>query len=276
LLWNMDCWPDTAERLKMIRPNGLLSHAMRWGNRLLLCEVDHIVCLDESMADLVLSQYATPGRTPPCTIIPNWERVKDFPKMERPIRKNNEFVILYLGNAGYGHEFQTVLDAASLLGGEQVQFRFVGGGSQYAWIANEAAERGLKNFSLNPYIPKEQTPGVMRQAHCALITLENYALGVMSPSKLHANLACGLPIIYVGPEGSNVDRAIRDYSCGISIRPGNSAMLADAIKSLTADQNNLTKLQDNARDAFEAAYCDAKTLPLFDEVLEKMHHVKVR
>ena len=31
VLWNMDCWPDTAERLKMIRENGLLSRAMRVG-----------------------------------------------------------------------------------------------------------------------------------------------------------------------------------------------------------------------------------------------------
>ena len=209
---------------------------------------------------------------------PELGNVKDFPKngAAHPQKDNEVFVVLYLGNAGYGHEFQTVLDAASLLGGEQVHFQFVGGGSQYAWIAAEAEKRGLKNISLNPYVPKEQTRRVMQRADCALITLENYALGVMSPSKLHANLACGLPIIYVGPEGSNVDRAIRDYACGISVRPGNSAMLADAIKSLAADQSKLTTLQENARHAFEAAYCDAKTLPLFDEVLEKMHHVKVR
>ena len=31
----------------------------------------------------------------------------------------------------------------------------------------------------------------------------------MSPSKLHANLAAGLPVLYVGPEGSNVDEAIK-------------------------------------------------------------------
>ena len=120
------------------------------------------------MANLVLSQYATPGKTPPCAIIPNWERVNDFPKMERPIRDNiDPFVILYLGNAGYGHDFQTMLDAASLLRGEPVQFRFVGGGSQYVWIARKAAEQRLTNISLNSYVAKEQTPGVMRQADCA-------------------------------------------------------------------------------------------------------------
>ena len=271
ILWNMDCWPDTAERLKMIRSNGLLSRAMRWGNRVLLRNVDQLICLDRAMADLVLWQYATPGRTPPCEIIPNWERAEDFPEVSRPSKSQNDtFVILYLGNAGYGHEFKTVLDAARVLRDEQVQFRFVGGGSQYAWIEKEASEHGLKNISLNPYVPKEQTPGVMREAQCALITLEDYALGVMSPSKLHANLACGLPIIYVGPRGSNVDRAISEFSCGVSVRPGNSAMLADAIKTLMMDHRRLALMQQQARRAFEASYCDTQTLPKFDEVFERV------
>ena len=42
----------------------------------------------------------------------------------------------------------------------------------------------------------------------ALITLDERSIGVMSPSKLHANLAAGLPVVYVGPQGSNVDEAI--------------------------------------------------------------------
>ena len=49
----------------------------------------------------------------------------------------------------------------------------------------------------------------MAGADLALITLDDRGLGVMSPSKLHANLAAGLPVVYVGPEGSNVDEAIR-------------------------------------------------------------------
>jgi len=272
VLWNMDCWPDTAERLKMIRQNGLLSRAMRWGNRVLLRNVDELICLDDAMANLVLSQYATPGKTPGCTIIPNWESAIDFPKTERPGRGDNlVFVILYLGNAGYGHDFQTMLDAASLLRDEPVRFRFVGGGSQYAWIAHKAAEHGLTNISLNPYVAKEQTPGVMQQADCALITLENYALGVMSPSKLHANLACGLPILYVGPEGSNVDRAIKDFDCGFSIRPGNSAMLADAIKSLRMDRQRLATMRRNSRQAFETSFCDTQALAKYDQVLDRLN-----
>ena len=34
-------------------------------------------------------------------------------------------------------------------------------------------------------------------------------LGVMSPSKMHGNLAMGLPILFVGPKGCNVDEAVQ-------------------------------------------------------------------
>jgi colanic acid biosynthesis glycosyl transferase WcaI len=276
ILWNMDCWPDTAERLNMIRPGGVLSRLMRQTNRALLRTVDQVVCLDSAMANLLMPQYAPHDRSLPCSIIPNWERASLFP-LEQPIDQPSNFlsndlagrrVILYLGNAGYGHEFQTLLDAAQKLRQDPVTFLFVGGGSQFDWIRGQSRQLGLTNIVLHDYVPKEQTPAVMQSADCALITLEDYALGVMSPSKLHANLAMGLPVIYVGPAGGNVDEAIGRFGCGVSIRPGQSDSLVNAIRILFSDKTRLEDLRRRARRAFEDAYCDLRALPQFDALLD--------
>jgi glycosyltransferase involved in cell wall biosynthesis len=279
ILWNMDCWPDTAERLHMIQPNGFLSHIMRRLNRALFRQLDHLICLDRAMADLVLSQYAPTDRPLPTSIIPNWEDAALFPADARiepwddPIIAflKDRFVILYLGNAGYGHEFQTLLDAAEQLRDTPVTFLFVGGGAHFDFLREEARTRNL-NILLHDYVPKEQTPAVMQLASCALITLENYALGVMSPSKLHANLAMSLPVIYIGPESSNVDHAIRHFNCGISLRPGQSNQLTTAIRNLLNNPSLQSQLRIRARQAFDAAYCDLRTLPQFDALLDGKEH----
>ena len=276
ILWNMDCWPDTAERLGMIRPHRLLSNIMRAGNRALFQHLDHLICLDTAMADLLLSQYAPADHPLPTTIIPNWEDAAAFPADITPPPWNDpitdklrtRFVVLYLGNAGYGHEFQTLLDAADLLRNDPVTFLFVGGGSHFDFLRHESRARNLPNILLHDYVPKDKTPSVMAIADCALITLEDYALGVMSPSKLHSNLAMSLPILYVGPQRSNVDDAITRFQCGTSLRPGQSQQLATAIRSLLINKPLHADLRTRARQAFDQSYCDLQTLPQFDRILD--------
>jgi UDP:flavonoid glycosyltransferase YjiC (YdhE family) len=104
----------------------------------------------------------------------------------------------------------------------------------------------------------------MAGADLALITLHERSLGVMSPSKLHANLAAGLPVLYVGPARSNVDDAIERFGAGRSLREGDVEGLVRAVREVRAD----TAATARARRAFEAAYSDAATLPQFDEVLD--------
>ena len=108
----------------------------------------------------------------------------------------------------------------------------------------------------------------MARADCALITLEDLMLGVMSPSKLHANLAMSLPVIYVGPRRSNVDEAIERFGCGVSLRPGDAEGLVFIVRELMKNREKHIELRQRARKAFEEAYCDFRTLPQFDRVID--------
>lgn len=284
ILWNMDCYPDAAERLGVMRRGSPLSRAMRWLNRRLFRQVDHLVCLDTAMVDLLLSQYGPQemaGEKPlPTTIIPNWEPAKMFPspfgRASSPawskaasLGLDGRFVVLYLGNTGYGHTFDTALDAADMLRNEPIRFLFVGGGRRWADIEQGVRQRGLTNVVLHGYVPKDETPGVMACAGCALITLRDEALGVMSPSKLHSNLAAALPVAYVGPETSNVDDAIARFGCGVSLRDGDAAGLAAYLHRIASDGAFREDQRRRARRAFDEAYCDSVTLRAFDEVIDQ-------
>jgi glycosyltransferase involved in cell wall biosynthesis len=273
VLWNMDCYPDVVERAHIIRKGGLVSRVLRAMNRALLRQIDHLVCLDTAMAELIRSQYAPTGGRPPVSIIPNWEDLSLFPPGAPPEKWNGpqgldaQFVLLYLGNTGVGHAFETVLNAAEQLRGDPVRFVFVGGGSRWRAIQEAKHARGLQNVLLHEYVPKDETPAVMASADAALITLRDEALGVMSPSKLHSNLAMGLPVVYVGPEGSNVDDAIRRFDCGVSLRHGDVQGLVAHVRRLAGNTALREQMRRRARQAFDEAYCDARTLPRFDALL---------
>lgn len=277
VLWSMDCYPDVVERLGSVsmRRGGPASRVLRAVNRWTFRRLDHVVVLDEAMRDLLRDGYGTSDGGPPMTVVPNWEPLDAFPPPTpgdpgpwdgyEDADLADRFVVLYSGNLGYGHPVDTVLAAADEVAAEDVAWLFMGGGARWDELAPRSAARHVIR---RPYVAKAVTPQVMAGAGCALILLADEALGVMSPSKLHANLAAGLPIVYVGPEGSNVDAAIARFGCGVSLRTGDATGLAAAVRRLRDDPAHRAELSVNARHAFETAYCDEAVFPAWDAIVD--------
>lgn len=290
VLWNMDCYPEVAERSGVLKAGGIAARVMRFFNRALFRKLSALVTLDEAMRQLLMSQYAAgEGRRgdtgagevrPQAVVIPNWEDLSFFPPdaprpepladAELAGKFAGKFVVLYLGNAGWGHAFETAVAAAEAMRGEPVVFWFVGGGSRWPFLREQKESRRLDNLILRDYVPKELTPRVMASAGCALITLRDECLGVMSPSKLHANLASGLPVLYIGPAGGNVDEALRRFGCGASLRHGDVEGLKTFVRGLMNDTVAREPMSRSARRAFDEAYCDVRTLPQFDVLLQSL------
>ena len=276
VLWNMDCYPEAAERLGKLEPGGAVSSAMRRLNRRLFAQLDHVVSLDRAMNSLLMTEYAPPLRPLPSSIIPNWEPLAFYAAEPKPAPwaglaehgLGDRFVVLYLGNMGQGHEFDTVLAAAEALRHEPVAFVFVGGGGRQREVKDQAARRGLSNVVVTDYVPRDELKSVMNSAGCTLISLRNDCLGVMSPSKLHANLAMGLPVLFIGPTGCNVDEAIERFGCGVSLRIGDVSGVVAFVREGLGNPANFREQRDRARAAFETMYCDARALPRFDAVLD--------
>ncbi len=275
ILWSMDCYPETLERAGLLRLGSPMDRLLRGVNRWLFRRLESIVCLDEAMRDMLEQAYGASGR-PRFAVIPNWEPAAMFPPGLKPpawegVRRlglEGRQVVLYRGNAGAGHRFETILEAGKALPASQHAFVFIGGGS--AWPALEAARDSmrLENFILEGYVPKDATPSVLAAGDVALITLRDEMLGVMSPSKLHSALAMGLPILYVGPAGGNVHEAIERFGCGVSLRHGDVDGVVAFLTRLRSDPAARQEYSRKARHAFDAAYNDQVALARFDTLLD--------
>ena len=270
VLWSMDVYPEVAERLRAVSERSPLSRLLRRLNAWALPKLDSVVVLDGAMADLLVEAGAPRARV---HVIPNWERSSLYtgaaPEPWEGYRRlglEDRFVILYLGNVGLGHRFDTAFDAARRLEDDGVVLLFVGGGPRWAELTARAGAH--PNVVMHPYVDKDVTPSVLAGADTSLICLEDRALGVMSPSKLHGALGMGVPITYVGPEGSNISEAIDRHGCGVSIRHGDLDGLVAAVCRWRDDPAALGAAAANARRAFELDYCDLATLPRWDLLLD--------
>lgn len=275
ILWSMDCYPETLERAGIIHPGSVIDRLLRSVNRWLFRRLESVVCLDEAMRAMLEQAYRAQDR-PRFAVIPNWEPSTVFPPGLKPpawegarrLSLEGRQVVLYLGNAGAGHRFETILDAGKALPASLHAFLFIGGGS--AWPALQAARdsMGLEHFIIEGYVPEGEVPSVLAAADVALITLRDEMLGVMSPSKLHSVLAMGLPILYVGPAGGNVHEAIERFGCGVSLRHGDVEGVVTFLAHLRSDPSARQEYSRKARHAFDAAYNDQVALAKFDSLLD--------
>jgi colanic acid biosynthesis glycosyl transferase WcaI len=270
ILWSMDVYPEVAERLRAVDEGSALSTLLRRVNAWALPKLDSVVVLDGAMAALLTAGGAPAERV---HVIPNWERAAlytgDAPRAWEGYQRHgltDRFVVLYLGNIGLGHRFDTVVDAAAALEDDGVTFLFVGGGPRWEELRQRTAH--LPNVVMHPYVDKDVTPSVLAGADTSLISLEDRALGVMSPSKLHGSLGMGIPITYVGPAGSNISEAIDRYGCGVAVRHGDVDGLVAAIRRWREHPETRDAAAERARQAFVESYSDQATLPLWDDLLD--------
>jgi len=278
LLWNMDCYPEIAESAGVIEKGGFVSRVSRSVNHGLFRRLDQLVCLDGAMLDLLTSQYVSAKHTLATCVIPNWEKASQFPPDLSPDPwgaatnsiRDAKFVILYMGNMGFGHSFETVLEASEQLKDESVAFLFIGGGRKWPRVEQAIDANRLRNIHLFRYIPRGTVPSAMAVADIGLITMNESALGVISPSKLHAYMAMSLPTLYIGPVGSNVDEAIEHFDAGASLRHGDVEGVVRFINELRTQPERLQVMRSNARRAFDDAFCDTQTLPQFDRILDQL------
>ncbi|NLV57027.1 MAG: glycosyltransferase family 4 protein [Acidimicrobiales bacterium] len=271
-------WRDRLRPVVSLRRGGPASNLLRAVNRWAFRRVDLVVALDEAMRDLLLDGYGSAdGTRPPSRVIPNWEdrarfagadEVEPWSGYADPALADR-FVVLYLGNLGYGHPVRPAVAAAARLDDAGVAWLFVGGGARWDELEQAARKAGAQDRIVRrPYVDRDATREIMAGAGCALILLDDDALGLMSPSKLHANLAAGLPILYVGPAGSSVDAAIERFGCGVSLRSGDVDGLVAAVERLRDDAAWRAELSAGARRAFAEAYCDEAALPLWDAAVD--------
>jgi hypothetical protein len=126
-------------------------------------------------------------------------------------------VILYSGNWGVAHDEKTFIEGyceyfrQSELG---LRFWLNATGAKADRVEQETRSRGLPIYR-STLVPLEQLPRLLLAADVHLITLRDPFVGYVLPSKIHACIASGKRILFVGSQQSDVHLlASSSLSCG--------------------------------------------------------------
>jgi glycosyltransferase involved in cell wall biosynthesis len=145
--------------------------------------------------------------------------------------------LLYSGNLGIGHEFDTLLAgfAKALESGTSMTLVIAGAGKRVPEVRRAVAALGIGDAVrfMDP-VPAVRLPESMGLADVGVVTLRPGFEGLMVPSKLFGYLARGIPVLYIGPP-SDIDVYIERSGGGVSIRNGDVSGVSEAILRFQSD-----------------------------------------
>jgi glycosyltransferase involved in cell wall biosynthesis len=275
--WVMDINPDQAVALGHFHADSL---PVRWMNRLnraILRRAERIITLDHFMAQRLMRTQDCRARI---AVIPPWplERtVAPIAHRDNPFRRQHgldgKFVVMYSGNMSTAHPLRTILDAAERLRDRHdLLFMFVGGGQGRKEVEQFLAEHDPGNIRLLPYQPLHQLRYSLSAADVHLVSMGDNMVGIVHPCKIYGAMACGRPVLLIGPRASHAGELLDRHEIGWQIDHGNVPATVKLIETLLATGTaQLAEIGLRAQAAIEralskpalcAAFCDEIELAL--------------
>jgi colanic acid biosynthesis glycosyl transferase WcaI len=251
VFWLQDIYSEAIGRI-VPQKFPVLGHLVAaWYRHLefrMLRDSDHVVPITADFVPIISRKGVRPAKI---TVVDNWAPLEELPLYPRDNDWAREHMpgdglrIVYSGTLGYKHNPDLLLDLARGVPGAAVHVYSEGAVAEK--LARDAAEAGLTNLALHPWVPFEHLPKMLSGADLFVVVIEPEA-GVYSvPSKVLSYLAIGRPIIASMPLNNAAARLIEDNRAGFVQPPGREDELVRKANALASDPASRTELGDNGR-----------------------------
>jgi glycosyltransferase involved in cell wall biosynthesis len=236
-----DLWPLTPMELGRMSKWHPFIASLQWGENYACRHADVVI----SMLPLADKHLSCHGMAPEkFHYIPNGIELSEWHAQNKALphahaelleklREQGRFILCYAGTHGLSDALDTLLEAASLMSNEPVDFVLVGRGAYKDRLRLQAEHMGLKNVHFLDPVSKEMIPGLLQRTDVLFFGGRRqplYRFGI-SPNKLMDYMAAGKPIINSIEAGND---PVREAGCGITVKPDDPRAIADAVLWLMA------------------------------------------
>jgi colanic acid biosynthesis glycosyl transferase WcaI len=261
----MDLYPEVLVAHGSISKDSLITRTLnglfRWSYR----TASRVVALGPVMRERLIAKGVD---APKIVAIANWSTGSEGIVRGRENRLATEwglegkFVVLYSGNLGVAHEFETFLRgyAAACAQIPELILVVIGKGSRLAEFKATVEELRIgSRVSYFDFVAAERMPESIGLADVALVTLRKDFEGLVVPSKVYGYLSRAVPVMYVGPR-SDVSVTIEEARCGVVIGADQHDAVTRDLVAMHADRAGLQNLGAAGQRAYAAEFTAAHAL----------------
>lgn len=204
--WAQDLYPEVAEELGVLGKGGLAAGFARAVSNWALRRHDRVIAVGHCMKQRLLARGLSESII---EVIPNWAVGFATPASAQPSPLNSQpFTILYSGNFGLAHPFESIVEAVQLLDRDAapLRFLFAGAGPRLNSLREQLA--GCANVEFRPPVSLEDLPASLARADVHLVCMSEELLGLVVPSKIYGALASRRPCVFLGPRESEAAQVL--------------------------------------------------------------------
>lgn len=166
-------------------------------------------------------------------------------------------IFVYAGNIGVAQQMDKLIDLAEYMRQrDDVGFLFVGRGSELQRLRQKAENADLNNILFEDEIEPDQIPGLYRQCHAGMISLDNRHQTHNIPGKFLTYMQAGLPVLASINANNDLKALVEENSVGrVSISASGADLpgIAEAmLNDEMIDPDMATRCQHLSRSLFSA------------------------
>ena len=233
--WVQDLWPDSIASAGNIR-NPIILNILDRLTRWIYKNSKKVLIQSRGFKNRILAQGVNPSKI---IYFPNWTENYYKPVLKTEIYSQyfeGKINLLFAGNIGKSQDFETLIEAASIVHkvNLSVHWVIIGDGRLKSFVQQQVLESGLqKVFKLIGSFAPEEMPGFFSHADALIVSLKKDPLfAITIPSKIQSYMACGKPIITaLDGEGSAI---VEEAKAGLISDAGNAEDLAKVILDFVA------------------------------------------
>ena len=225
IYWTMDLYPEALYASKIFPfQNRFVFNLLKSIKNYSLKHVDKMINLSECQ-NKILKQYCNTKKIITKIIHP-WDlrdikvKKKNTKKFLTKYNLKKKKIILYAGNIGAAHSVDTLIELINFSEKKNKEFFFI-----FACMGKKKQKlinylKFNKNVLITDYFSNRETSHLLNSAFCHLVTLEDDWAGIVYPSKIFGVIKTKKPIVYIGPNKTDIDKFIRLNKYGITFRNG--------------------------------------------------------
>lgn len=262
-----DIYPDIAVALGALRDGAWSTNWLSrcYGRWLKRC--DRVFALGELAAENLRSKGVPSDRILLTRPWADGERLGPIPPAENAFRREmalapEDIAVMYSGNMGRGHGFDTILRGIEQLAGQtSLRFFFVGAGAQRESLERHVNDKNLSQVRFLPFQPIARLREVLSAADIHLVSQDPRTLGLIVPSKFAGALASARPVLFVGDPRAEIAQCISKTECGFNVQEGDAPQFAERLLALSGDAPLRERMGRKAREIFESEYARRVVVP---------------
>lgn len=252
-----DLWPEVPIQMGGLK-NPILKNMAYWFEKIIYKNASYIIALSPGMKNGVVSKGIPKDKV---FMIPNMAKVEEFYPRAKNIALEKDlklspfsFKLIHFGALGRANGVETIISTAELLKDiDDIEFVFIGGGSQEKSLQEECNNRNLKNIKFLGAFPMSITSEIVNICDVSIVSFLNLPiLYTNSPNKLFDSLSAGKPIIVNSAGWTKA--LVEENNCGYYVDPTNPRDLADKIFYLKENIEVRNQIGINTRNLAETKF----------------------